>query len=356
MLLALTLDCLEALAAALVANNGSRQAVRLWSAIEAFRRRVGNVRAPVEQPGYDQYLALARRALGDAVYEAEWRAGAAQTWEQATDEALLFDADQNAVAPTSQHTATSEYASELALAAEVQAGLLPASMPQLPGWRIAAALYPALETAGDFYDCIALADGRLLFVIADVAGKGLGAALYMATGRALIRSLAASGIVSPAALLEGVNTRLLEDTHAGLFITAYIGLLEPASGRLTYANAGHPPAIVCTNASERGVRLLGPTGLVLGVEPGVTWREETLTLEQGEQLLLYTDGVTEAQDTHGAFFETERLLTTVRGARDAEATIAKINTTVTAFAGDASQFDDMTLLAVQRIGQTREGR
>lgn len=266
------------------------------------------------------------------------------TWEQATDAALAFDPDS---ATTTAPVVLDDLAHEAALAAEIQIGLLPATLPQPAGWQIAAILLPARETAGDFYDCIVLPDGRLILVIADVAGKGLGAALYMATGRALIRSLVAFGVTEPAALLAGVNARLLEDTHAGLFITAFIGTLDPAVGTLTYANAGHPPPLLLTDTAPG---LLAPTGLVLGVELDAAWREETVALAPGDRLLLYTDGVTEAQDGQGAFFETERLLAILDADTDADSLIARVQAAVAAFAGNTPQFDDITLLAVGRNG------
>src|SRR5262249_5942264 len=255
-----------------------------------------------------------RAQLDEATFAAAWAEGQQLTLEHARAEALaaLDEVEATAAVPSMMPAVPlDDLAHEVALAAEIQNGLLPAALPQPAGWRIAAALLPARETAGDFYDCFLLPDGRLALVIADVAGKGLGAALYMATGRALIRTLVPLGISAPAAVLAGVNDRLLADTHAGLFITAFFGVLDLASGTLTYANAGHRPPLLLAESATGAVQLLNPTGLVLGVEPEVTWREETVELGVGDRLLLYTDGVTEAQDAGGAFFETEQLVATL---------------------------------------------
>jgi serine phosphatase RsbU (regulator of sigma subunit) len=307
----------------------------------------------------DRYVAATRAQLSEEAFAAAWAEGRALSLDQIVAETMaMSDAFQATAAVPGGLPAVpiDDLAHELALAAEIQNGLLPASLPQPTGWRIAAALLSARETAGDFYDCFLLLDGRLALVIADVSGKGLGAALYMATGRALIRTLVPLGITAPAAVLAGVNARLLEDTHAGLFITAFFGVLDLASGTLTYANAGHPPPLLLADSARDAVQLLNPTGLVLGVEPGVTWREETVALGVGDRLLLYTDGVTEAQDAGGAFFETERLLATLAAGAgdDVEAAIARVRAAVLAFAGALPQFDDITLLAVQRVQQRND--
>jgi sigma-B regulation protein RsbU (phosphoserine phosphatase) len=312
---------------------------------------------PAERVEYERHVAAARAQMDEASFDAAWATGQQLTLEDAVAEGLaaLDEVPAISAVPDGIMPAVfiDDLAHEVALAAEIQLGLLPAVLPQPAGWRIAAALLPARETAGDFYDCFLLPDGRLALVIADVSGKGLGAALYMATGRALIRTLVPLGITAPAAVLAGVNAHLLEDTHAGLFITAFFGLLDLASGTLTYANAGHPPPLL-TDSTGRALQLLNPTGLVLGVEPGVIWREEEVVLGEGDRLLLYTDGVTEAQDALGAFFETEQLLATLAAGAgdDVEAVVARVRAAVLAFAGALPQFDDITLLAVQHVQQS----
>lgn len=330
-------------------NGAQAAAIRLWSAVDVFTRNAGVVRAPVNQADYAAWLGTARQALGDRAFDAAWTAGQILIWQDAAEEALILPE------PSEQTTSlplivVDDLPHEAALAAEIQAGLLPATLPHPPGWQLAAMLLPARETAGDFYDCVALPDGRLILVIADVAGKGLGAALYMATGRALIRSQIAFGVHEPAALLAGVNARLLEDTHAGLFITTFLGVLDPATGTLTYANAGHPPPFLLSGKGDMLATPLNPTGLVLGIEPGVTWREESVVLGPGARLLLYTDGVTEAQDPRGAFFETDGLLAAIDARVDTVALLARVRAAVDRFSGGAPQFDDITLLVVGREG------
>jgi serine phosphatase RsbU (regulator of sigma subunit) len=236
---------------------------------------------------------------------------------------------------------------ELEAAAAIQAGLLPVVLPKPHGWQFAAKLIPAQETAGDFNDCMTLADGRVGLVIADVAGKGLGPALYMATGRALIRTLVAEGHVDPADLLARVNAYLLKETHADLFITAFYGVLEPSHGTLVYANAGHPPPLIVNAQDPGNLHKLAPTGLVLGVELNVGWKQHQVQLSPGDVVLLYTDGVTEAENTSGSFFETERLVAALRGNLESSAEIAvtTVLAAVRAFANRAPQNDDITLLA-----------
>lgn len=314
-----------------------------------LRRSLGMPRWPVDRPDYERHVAAARATLGATGFAAAWDAGQQLDWETALDTAVAL-LRQPALATAPLHTSDDDMRRELATAAAIQAGLLPSTLPRPPGWRIAALLAAARETAGDFYDCFTLPDGRIVLVIADVAGKGLGAALYMATGRALIRTLSATDRVEPAAIMAGVNAHLLEDTRADLFITAFYGVLDPHDGTLIYANAGHPPPFLIDSTAAQPQALM-PTGLVLGVEPGVTWHQQTIRFEPGATLLLYTDGVTEAQDAAGGFFDTERLLAVLEQnrANDAETVVAQVAEAVRRFAGSAPQSDDITLLAVRLV-------
>lgn len=321
------------------------RAARWWGAVADLRERIGAPLWPLDRPEYEARVAATRAALGTQAFAAEFAAGHSIGWEHLVDErADLPSRASMAAAPA---TDAKELARELAAAAAIQAGLLPATLPEPRGWGLAARLVPAHETAGDFYDCIVLSDGRVGLVIADVAGKGLGPALYMATGRALIRTLVGDGHVDPADVLARVNTYLLKETHADLFITAFYGVLDPAHGTLVYANAGHPPPLVVSAHDPARMPGLAPTGLVLGVERDAIWKQQSIQLIPGDVVLLYTDGVTEAQDSSDGFFETERLVAALRASLGggAEAAVAGVLAAVRAFAGTAPQSDDITLLA-----------
>lgn len=340
-----SMQLLDGAARCMAERGDPADAVRCWSAVERFRQHAGMPRWPIEQNDYRQHLDAARAALGETGFAAAWDAGQCLNWETTVDTAITLL--RSPALPVVSVAVDDDTRRELVTAAAIQAGLLPATLPQPPGWRLAASLVPARETAGDFYDCFTLPDGRIALVIADVAGKGLGAALYMATGRALIRTLCGMNRIEPADVMAGVNTHLLGDTRADLFITAFYGILNPRDGTLQYANAGHPPPLLLRRA-DRELETLMPTGLVLGVEPGVTWRQQQTRLEPGDLLLLYTDGVTEAQDAAGDFFDNERLAAVLHSHHDADAAtiVALVADAVRLFAGSAPQSDDITLMAL----------
>jgi NarL family two-component system response regulator LiaR len=239
---------------------------------------------------------------------------------------------------------------ELALAGEIQASFLPDVLPDVPGWQMTATLEPASETAGDFYDFIPLPNGRLGMLVADVAGKGMGAALYMALSRTLIRTYAAEHDTRPDLMFSAVNERILMDTRANLFVTIFYGILDPISGTLTYSNAGHNPPYLLDPKGGDSVQELRRTGIPLGIPEDMTWEQRSVPVAPGHVLVLYTDGITEAQDGEEMFFGEERLLqvlrfTVGRSASDIQdALIAEVH----GFVGDAPQHDDITLMVVVR--------
>jgi serine phosphatase RsbU (regulator of sigma subunit)/DNA-binding NarL/FixJ family response regulator len=255
-----------------------------------------------------------------------------------------------------QTQAHQKIARELAMAGQIQASFLPSSLPSLAGWQIAVTLEPARETSGDFYDFIPLPDGHLGLVIADVSDKGMGAALYMALSRTLIRTYAAEFPTRPDLVLSATSRRILEDTRAGLFVTAFYGILEPASGSLRYCNAGHNPPYLFNRRADEAVQVLGKTGMALGAVEDTTWTHSTVCLEPGNTLVLYTDGITEAQDEQGDFFGRQRLLSVLQ----AETSIPRPHKhavlhvqeallgEVRQFMGTAPQHDDMTLMILLR--------
>jgi len=236
---------------------------------------------------------------------------------------------------------------ELALAGSMQASLLPASVPELPGWQVAARLQPARETSGDFYDLIPLPGEQLGIVVADVTDKGLGAALYMTLTRTLLRTALLQYPSSPARALAAANERILSDTHTDMFVTLCCAILDPEAGTLTYANAGHNPPYLL---AAQQARALPPTGMALGIMPAATWQEECLLLAPGDTLLLYTDGVVDAQGGDEHPFGLARLLQATRSNRHlpAAALVNTILSEIHHFVGTAPRFDDVTLVVLAR--------
>jgi serine phosphatase RsbU (regulator of sigma subunit) len=245
---------------------------------------------------------------------------------------------------------------ELALAGQVQASFLPHQLPQVPGWQLAATLLAAKETSGDFYDVISLPKGRFGILVADVADKGMGAALYMALCRTLVRTYAREHPEHPESVLGAANGRILSDAHADLFVSAFYGVLDAGSATLTYANAGHNPPFLLRADGSGEVQTLGKTGMLLGVVEDTAWERETVPLAPGDLLLLYTDGVTEAQDGEGSFFGPQRLLETASAnlGRAAEAVQESVLAEVQRFVGDAPQFDDITVMVAVRDPKSPE--
>jgi DNA-binding NarL/FixJ family response regulator/serine phosphatase RsbU (regulator of sigma subunit) len=239
---------------------------------------------------------------------------------------------------------------ELALAGEIQSSFLPEVVPKVPGWQLAAALEPARDTAGDFYDFIPLPDGQLGLLVADVADKGMGAALYMALSRTLIRTYAAEYRAQPDLVLDAVNSRILLDTRASLFVTVFYGILDPTEGTLTYCNAGHNPPYLLRAGDRDSIQGLDRTGMPLGVYADVTWERRAVPLAPGEVLVLYTDGITEAQNGQEVFFGKERLLEIAKAnvGRSAWEMQDVLLAAVHEFVGEAPQFDDITLMVLVR--------
>ena len=243
----------------------------------------------------------------------------------------------------------------LKLAQAIQMRMLPQHLPSLkPGspFDIAAAMRPARQVGGDFYDFHATADGKLYFCIGDVSGKGIPAALMMAVSRALFRSFILAGR-DPAAIMSAINQQLCDETDETMFVTAICGVLDLGTGELLYANAGHnPPLIVGAGGAVRPL----PTrpGLVLGYLPLFRYVEDTTVLAPGELLFLYTDGISEAMDRNEQIFSLERLQQVLRehGGSEVRALLNATLQAVSDFAGDAPQSDDLTLLCIRYLGTT----
>ncbi|MDD3071100.1 MAG: SpoIIE family protein phosphatase [Methanoculleus horonobensis] len=237
--------------------------------------------------------------------------------------------------------------SELRIAAEIQTSFLPRTTPEIPGCEIAAFTHPAKEVGGDFYDFVDLGAGRYALVIADVAGKGVPAALYMALSRTTVRTVA-RGCGAASETVRRSNDTIIEDAGSVSFVTLLYAVFDGAR-TLTYVNAGHNPPVL--RRRDGTVETLEPTGPVIGFLEDVEFEERTITFWPGDLLVFYTDGVTEAENGDGAMFGEERLYAVIDAAagRCADEIAEAIRDAVAAFAGDTPQFDDITVV-VLRIG------
>jgi sigma-B regulation protein RsbU (phosphoserine phosphatase) len=246
---------------------------------------------------------------------------------------------------------------ELAVAKRIQMSFLPECCPTIPGWEVAAVWRSAREVAGDFYDFIPLppepghGPGRIGIAVADVADKGVPAALYAALSRTLLRTMAITGR-PPAAAVATANDLILADTRAELFVTLFYVILEPTTGKIAYVNAGHPPPLLVRVESGE-VEELRTGGMAMGVLPSLEYEERTAHLDPGDVLLLYTDGIVEASDNAGRLFGRERLAEAARAARHEPALTLgeRIEAAVALFVDGAPQSDDLTLVIVRRLPQ-----
>jgi len=239
---------------------------------------------------------------------------------------------------------------ELAVARQIQIDMLPKRCPVVPGWQSAAFYQPARLVGGDFYDFFELPGepGRWGIVVADVADKGVPAALFMALSRTMIRTSALADRTPVAALLWA-NQLILNDSQGGLFLTAFYAELDTLTGRLTYANAGHHRPL-WWQTSARGFQELAAYGIVLGALETIELEERAIVVMPGDLVVLYTDGLTDAMDGAGQLFGAGRLREVVaaHAAGTAQQILAAVVQAVRDFVGTAPQFDDLTLLVVKR--------
>lgn len=242
---------------------------------------------------------------------------------------------------------------ELRVAQLIQQQFLPKHLPRLPGWQVGAYYRAAREVGGDFYDFIDLPEGRIGVVVGDVTGHGVPAALVMATTRSVIRS-DAPRLVSPSAVLERANEFLYADVPANMFVTCLYAVLEPATGRMTFANAGHNLPYVRT---ESGTVELRATGMPLGLMPGMRYEETVAFVRPGESILLHSDGLAEAHSTSREMFGFPRLRSLVAGHPGGPKLIDTLIAELRSFTGPAwEQEDDITLVTLSRSAQSSEAR
>ena len=237
---------------------------------------------------------------------------------------------------------------QIRTAREVMARLLPEGPPAVPGYDLAGLCIPTFEIGGDYLDYIALPDGCLGLVVGDVSGKGIPAALIMATFRALLRSFAHAGL-DPAPLMQAVSHQLHDCTGPETFVTAFYGALDPASGRFIYARAGHnPPLWIGTDGSARH---LEEGGGILGSFEETPFEAGAITLAPGDALVLYTDGVVEITDPSEEEFGGRRLAQVVVDSLGggSQAILDRIVRSTRAFTGAEAYADDFTLMIVRRL-------
>ena len=243
---------------------------------------------------------------------------------------------------------------ELALATRIQADMLPGIFPAFPDRKefdIYASMDPAKEVGGDFYDFFLIDQDHLCMVIADVSGKGIPAALFMMASKIILANNAMLG-KSPARILSDTNAAICSNNREEMFVTTWLGILEISTGKLTAANAGHEyPALQRPDGSFELFR--DKHGLVIGAFDGVRYKEYEMHLEPGSRLFLYTDGVTEAMNTEGDLFGTDRMLDALnrQGRAHPEQILRQVTEEINSYIGGAEQFDDLTMLCLEYKGK-----
>ena len=235
---------------------------------------------------------------------------------------------------------------EIHVARNIQQASLPKEVPELEGWEVSPQYRPAREVGGDFYDFLELPKGRLGILVGDATGKGVPAALVMASARSMLRALAQTSN-SPGHVLRRVNDPLVADIPANMFVTCFYAILEPENGNLTYANAGHDLPYLRRRGGE--CEELMARGMPLGLMPGMGYEEKETTLHVGEAALLYSDGLVEAHDPKGEMFGFPRLRALVGEHGEEQALGDFLMEELYSFVGDGwEQEDDITLLTLER--------
>jgi serine phosphatase RsbU (regulator of sigma subunit)/anti-sigma regulatory factor (Ser/Thr protein kinase) len=236
---------------------------------------------------------------------------------------------------------------ELEVARLIQQQFLPHELPELPGWQVAAYYQPARQVGGDFYDFMELPGGQLGIVVGDVTDKGVPAALVMATTHSILRA-EAPRLVSPGEVLRRANDLLVDEMPAHMFVTCLYAVLDPASGRLRYANAGHNLPYL---RSEDGVGELRATGMPLGLLPGMAYEEKEAALAPGDDLLLHSDGLAEAHSRERQMFGFPRLAKLAAEGKSGQELIDLLLNELAKFTGPGwEQEDDITLVTLRRSG------
>lgn len=236
---------------------------------------------------------------------------------------------------------------ELEIAHEIQESFLPHEMPQLAGYDIYAINIPAKEVGGDFYDFIPLSEGKMGITIADVSGKSVPAALFMAVSRTILRAKA-TGNCNPAKVIKEANELITSDSKTGMFVTLFYAILDLKKKTMEYVNAGHNPPVMFVRKTGY-LECLSTNGIALGALDTIEFEEREIKLETGDVIVFYTDGVTEAVNEKGELFGEKRVYELVKSNNNLSAKdiVAKIKETVMDFTKGQSQFDDITLMVLK---------
>ena len=243
---------------------------------------------------------------------------------------------------------------DLSVAREIQQGILPKTFPPFPGRKdfdIYASMNAAKEVGGDFYDFFMIDNNRLGFVIGDVSGKGIPAAIFMAVSRTLIRANGLQG-AAPGQCLFAVNNLLCNESVSCMFVTVFYGIMNMKTGELEYANAGHNPPYIMKNEGNSIEKLESTGDTILGCFEGYKYSSKKIQLNPNEGILLYTDGITEAFNREQVAYSEERLEALIASLHQlsAQGIINTIVADVTAFAQDEPQSDDITMLMLKYFG------
>jgi predicted ester cyclase len=240
---------------------------------------------------------------------------------------------------------------ELRVARQIQRSLLPEATPELYGWRFATYYKPAREVGGDFYDFLELEDGHLGLVVGDATGKGMPAALVMATTRGMLRAVAQNSD-SPGEVLARVNDALYPDVPSAMFVTCFYAILDPAAGRMRYANAGHDLPYVLHHGE--GTHELRARGMPLGLMPEMSYEEKEAVLGEGDSVLFYSDGLVEAHDPNYEMLGFPRLGALIAEHGKKRSLVDRLLEALYTFTGeDWEQEDDITLLTLRRSAAGR---
>jgi PAS domain S-box-containing protein len=243
---------------------------------------------------------------------------------------------------------------ELHIAADIQKSFIPKKTPDIPEFEIAAASIPAMEVGGDFYDFIIQPDGKYGIVIADVAGKSIPAAIFMALSRMIIRANATNqSRVSKVA--KNANKMIAADAPIGMFVTLIYGVLDGGTLSLHYANAGHPPPLLFRSA-DCTIEEEAPMGIVMGIIDDAEYKESRIKFSSGDMAIFYTDGITEAMNSQGELYGVKRLIEVIRDncLLDTNEILNKILIDISKFSQNTDQHDDITLIIIKATGQQKD--
>jgi serine phosphatase RsbU (regulator of sigma subunit) len=233
------------------------------------------------------------------------------------------------------------------VARSIQQASLPESVPELEGWQISPFYQPAREVGGDFYDFLELPGGQLGLVVGDATGKGVPAALVMASARSMLRAVA-QGSESPGEVLGSINDPLVIDIPPNMFVTCFYAILDPKNASLSYANAGHDLPYL-NRSGDDDAEELRARGMPLGLMPGISYEEGEVSLGEGNCVLFYSDGLVEAHDPKGEMFGFPRLRALISEHTDQGPLGEFLMGELYSFVGDGwEQEDDITLLTLER--------